>query len=93
MSSDPKTYSFDDWAELFKQDPEMFEEKRQEFLESYITNMYDDPEQQQRAKAILWRMEQNYRHIKDPIARFNKVVEHFWEQVNSFKEALDLFDK
>ena len=85
-----KERSFDDWKALFEEDPELFEQKRQEFLEDYIEEMYaDDPDKQQRAKAILWRMEQNYRHIKDPIARFNKVVEEFWTQVTKFREALD----
>ena len=82
--------NFDDWKALFEEDPELFEQKRQEFLEQYIEEQWaDDPDRQQRAKAILWRMEQNYRHIKDPIARFNKVVEEFWVQVAKFREALD----
>lgn len=82
--------NFDDWKALFEEDPELFEQKRQEFLEQYIEEQWaDDPDRQQRAKAILWRMEQNYRHIKDPIARFNKVVEEFWIQVAKFKDALD----
>lgn len=82
--------NFDDWAALFEKDPEEFERRRQEFINDYIEEQWaDDPERMQRAKAIMWRMEQNYRHIKDPIARFNKVVEEFWVQVKKFQEALD----
>lgn len=84
------TFDFDEWKDLFEQDPEAFEQKRQDFLTDYIVNQWpDDPDHQQRAQAILWRMEQNYRHVKDPIERFNMVVAEFWSQVNKFKDALD----
>ncbi len=82
--------SFDDWKGLFESDPELFEKKRQEFLEEYITNQWaEEPDKQQRARALLWRMEQNYRNVKDPTERFNMVVAEFYEQVNKFKDALD----
>lgn len=82
---------FDDWKALFEQDPEMFEQKRQEFLEEYIEGHWaGDPDKQQRAKALLWRMEQKHRHIKDPVERFNMVVAEFWTQVEKLKAALDM---
>ena len=86
---------FDEWVALFQEDPEAFERKRQEFLEQYIEEEWaDDPDRQQRARAMLWRMEQNFRHINDPIERFNVVVAEFWEQVNKFNDALhNLQDK
>ena len=82
---------FDYWKTLFEEDPELFDKKRQEFLEEYIRVTCDGEDRQQRARAILWRMEQNYRHLKDPIARFNKVVEEFWTQTARFQQALDTF--
>lgn len=80
--------SFDEWKELFEKDPEEFERVRQQFLEEYIETQYADEDEKQRARAILWRMEQNYRHIKDPIERFNMVVAEFWKQVHKFNDAL-----
>jgi len=83
---------FDEWNELFKGDPEAFEKKRQEFLESYIIDQWSaEPNKQQRARATLWRLEQNYRHIKDPVERFNMIVAEFWKQVSKLKDALDQF--
>ncbi len=85
-----KDFNFDEWKTLFEEDPELFEQKRQDFLTDYIVNQWpDDPDRQQRAQALLWRMEQNYRHVKDPIERFNMVVAEFWKQVHKFKDALD----
>lgn len=86
--------NFDEWKDLHERDPEMFEQKRWEFINQYITDMYpDDEDRQQRGRAFLWRMEQNYRHIKDPTERFNQVVAEFWKQVQKFQEALNSFDK
>jgi hypothetical protein len=80
---------FDEWVALFQENPEAFERKRQEFLEQYIEEEWaGDPDRQQRARAMLWRMEQNFRHIGDPTERFNMVVAEFWEQVNKFNDAL-----
>lgn len=85
-------FTFDDWAELHQRDPELFEEKRREFINDYIAGMYpDDEDRQQRGRAFLWRLEQNYRHVKDPTERFNCVVAEFWKQVGKFKGALDEF--
>lgn len=83
--------NFDDWAELFRSDPELFEVKRKQFLAEYIADYWsDDPDKQQRAEATLWRMEQNYRHIVDPVERFNVVVVEFWKQVEKLKHSLSL---
>jgi hypothetical protein len=88
------TFNFDEWAELYKKDPELFEKKRQEFLKEYIANQWpDDPDKRQRAEAQLWRMEQNYRHVKNDTERFNMVVAEFWKQVQKFQDALNSFDK
>ena len=35
-------------------------------------------------------MERKLSKYKDPIARYNKMVEMFWEQVEEFRQATDL---
>jgi hypothetical protein len=85
-----KTFDFEEWNQLYKQDPELFEQKRKAFLTEYIGKQWgDDPDAAQRAHAILWRMEQNYRHVNNDVERFNMVVAEFWKQVVKFKDALD----
>lgn len=82
-------FKFDEWAKLAQEDPEAFEQKREEFLETYICEQWDDPDEQQRARAILWRAEMNYSRIKDPTERFNRVVADFYDQVVKFRDAIN----
>lgn len=60
--------------------------KEKKDLEDFLNSL--PPERQQRMKAFQWRLEQDLRHYKDPVARMNKMVEIFWEGVYKFEDAL-----
>src|ERR1700722_8067218 len=78
--------TFEELKTLFETDPVAAEAKVQEILEEYILTL--EPERQQRARAYNWRLQQELRKFKDPIARMNKMVELFWKGVQKFHTVL-----
>lgn len=84
------THNFEYWKDLYESDPFGFEIRREECLGEYIAEQWaDDPIFQQRARAVVWRLNQDLRHIKNPTERFNQLVVHFWQQVKKFQSALN----
>lgn len=79
--------SFDELKTLFEEDPVAAEDKVKEILEEYISSL--DEERQQRARAFNWRLQQDLRKYKDPVARMNVMVEKFWAGVQEFQQALE----
>lgn len=84
-----KTFDFDYWANLHKTDPERFELERMGALSEEIERLCQDPEKRQRLHAMVWRQQQELSKYKNDTARFNKVVELFWQQFVKFQEGLD----
>ena len=78
--------TFEDLKTLSETNPDAVEGKVQEILEEYIQTL--DPVRQQRARAYNWRLQQELRKFKDPVARMNKMVEMFWKGVQQFQTAL-----
>lgn len=81
-----------DLLELFEKlnattSDEEFLKVSQAAVEDYISELPED--KQQRARAQQWKLEQDLRHYKDPTARFNRMVEIFWEGFREFQAALD----
>lgn len=64
-------------------------DKEKQALEDYINSL--DSERKTRARAFQWRLNQDLRHYKDPVARMNKMVEIFWKGVYKFEVALHEF--
>ncbi len=79
-------FNFDEFVALFAHDPEAAQAKADALVEDYISSL--DADKQQRARAYHWRLQQELRHYKDPIARMNKMVELFWKGVNQFNAVL-----
>ena len=74
-------------AELHKNDPEGFERERERLLENYFNSLPE--EQATKARQMQWQLDGELRKYKDPIARMNRMVELFWEQVGVFKDSLN----
>lgn len=87
-------FDFDYWKELFETDPERYEIEKRQAVEKAVDELTDDEEARKRYKAMMWRQDQKFRNIKDPIARYNAVVADFWENTHApFQECLnDLVD-
>jgi len=80
---------FDFLLALHEDDPEKFEEYRLQVLEDFFNNLPE--ENQLKARQAQWRLDNDLRKYKDPIARMNRMVELFWEQTNEFKDTLKEF--
>lgn len=80
--------TFDELVDLFKQDPVGFDEYKQQRVEEHIANMcVNCPEHLERCQRFQWRLDQELAKHKNPIVRYNKMVEMFWKQVDEFKLA------
>lgn len=83
---------FDYWKDLFEKDPEEFDRQRKEFIDQQIDKDFGkDPERAMAMKRMMWRHNAELDRIKDPVARYNKVVELFWEQTQTMQAALNEF--
>jgi hypothetical protein len=81
--------TFDELVELNQTDPEAFEEYRKAFINKALTDMCADcPECLKRCEKFQWRLEQELNKFKNPISRYNRMVEMFWEQTKDFQQAL-----
>lgn len=70
---------FDDMVRLYQEDPETFEAEAKEAVESYISSV---PEEcQQRLRQLQWKIDNELRKFKDPIARMNHMIEIFYSMV------------
>lgn len=76
---------------LLKDDPDAFERKRQEIIERFIEAQPE--ERQGRYRKMQWRIDQERKRFKDPIACYNRLVAMFWEQVEKFQNGCDLLTK
>lgn len=66
--------------------PNEFKKYKKEIIEDFFQHI--PPEQQQRLRAIQWRLDRELDKYDDPVARMNKMVELFWKQVFQFQRAL-----
>lgn len=81
---------FDELAELYRTDPQAFEEKRKEMLEDNLVKICGDcPEKLARCRAMQWRIDQELSRYKNPVAKYNKMVEMFWKQFSEFQVSLN----
>lgn len=72
------------------EDMEAFEKRRQEILDKHIIKMCNGCEEKlKRCRAMQWRIDHELSKYKDPIARYNKMVEMFWAQFRDLQEVLN----
>ena len=84
---------FDELVELHQTDPDAFEEYRKAFIMKSITKMCADcPDCLKRCERFQWRLEQELNKFKNPISRYNRMVELFWEQVEEFKHITSTYE-
>jgi len=72
-------FDFSEWSELANSDPEAFELRRQQAIEQAILAMPDN--KQKRIRGLQWRIDQERRMAKSPMAACIKLSNMMWEQV------------
>lgn len=87
MVKDPRIPDFDELRNLYQKDPAAFEKRARELIQAQIQNAR--PEMQQRLRQLQFRIDAILSHYKDPIARYNKMVELFWTGVEELQRATE----
>jgi len=88
-SRDPLV-DFDRWASLAKTDPEAFERKRAEVIETMIQRM--PAQKQQRMRCLQWKIDQVRDRASNPLAACIKISEMMWDSLvgpGGLREALE----
>ena len=78
-------FNFDEWAKLFKEDPEEFERRRQEEIDKAISSV-QPVEMQHRLRQLQWTIDAECAASKTPLAATVKMHGRMWDsflQLNS----------
>lgn len=85
----PTEYDFDILQRLFREDPEKAQKLADTIIEDAINSMDVPEDKKQRLKAANFRLQQDLRKYKHPIARLQRMEVLFWEQFNKFRIAME----
>jgi len=70
---------FDQWANLAKADPEAFEARRAEAIETLIASL--PAHKQQRMRCLQWKVDQTRNRAANPMAACIKLSEMMWDSL------------
>lgn len=76
---EPRSFDFDYWKNLAKDDPELFETKRREAVDGMINAA--PTRSQQRLRGLQWRVDMERRKAKSPIDSCTRVYSMMWDSV------------
>ena len=72
-------FDFDAWRELYETDPEQFEVRRREVIDSAIASA--SAGQQARLRGLQWQIDALRRRHKHPMASTAKLFQMMWDKV------------
>ena len=79
-----------DWFSLYNENPEEFEKTRKNFIEENIIRIANgDTQREWILRKIQNNIDKELQQYKDPIARYNKMVELFWKGFNEFRTTIN----
>ena len=84
-------FNFDEWAELAKSDPKLFERRRREAVEKMIKD--SAPQRQKKLRGLQWRIDVVRKKYKDPRVSTHRLFSMMWDSVygqNGLLDALHL---
>ncbi|MDH5191001.1 MAG: DUF3135 domain-containing protein [Gammaproteobacteria bacterium] len=79
---------FTEWAELATSDPEAFEEKREEAVESFIRSVPTET-RRRRLRQLQWQIDGIRRRSKSPMGACMKITSLMWDSVYGEGGLLD----
>jgi len=82
-----QAFDFSEWSNLASSDPKAFEQRRELAIEKAILSMPDA--KQQRMRRLQWRIDQERRLSKTPMAACIKLSNMMWENVLGENGLLD----
>jgi hypothetical protein len=72
-------FDFDAWVELARQDPQAFEEKRKNIIETAIQGAPE--QQQQRLRCLQWKLDKIRESSRTPMMACLQINRLLWENV------------
>ena len=78
---------FDEWAALAKSDPEAFEQRRREAIETYIAAA--PAEHQQRLRGVQFRVDMERARASNPLSATIRISNMMWSAFGELRESLD----
>ena len=78
-STQNRAFDFNEWSQLASEDPEAFESRREQILQTAIEAMPDD--RQQRMRCLQWRIDQERKQSKTPMAACIRISKMMWDNV------------
>lgn len=89
--NESSSFNFEEWAELARNNPEAFEQRRKEVIEEAIAQ---SPEAiQQRLRCIQWRVDMERMRYKDPLVACARIYNMMWELVYKDGGLLDALNQ
>lgn len=82
-----QAFDFSEWSNLAHTDPQAFEKKRELAIESVILSMPHD--KQQRIRRLQWRIDQERKLSKSPMAACIRLSNMMWDNVLGENGLLD----
>lgn len=79
--------TFNEWAKLFKDDPEEFERKRAEVIDKVIASAYP-AEMQHRLRQLQWTIDAEREASKNPLDALVKVQKRMWDSFHKLNDKL-----
>lgn len=70
-------FDFDEWALLASKDPEAFEQRRIDYIESFIKQHNDS--QQRRLRGLQFRIDMERQRARSPMGACIKISNMMWE--------------
>ncbi|MCP1676886.1 hypothetical protein J2T57_004059 [Natronocella acetinitrilica] len=81
---------FDSWSRMARDNPDQFERQRQAMIETMIRSA--DPVRQQRLRQLQWRIDQERRRARTPVAACVALSRMMWNQVYGETGLLSAMD-
>lgn len=78
MNNIDTNFNFDEWAKLAKEDPDAFENKRQQMLQDVIDK--SAPEIKRRMQGLQWQIDQIRSTSANPMASCLKISQMMWDK-------------
>jgi hypothetical protein len=88
------TFNIEHWIKIFKEDPKAFEKQKREYIINHIKTITNgNKEREWKLLGYFYFIERDLKNYKDPIARYNKMIEIFYRELSkNSKEMMELCD-
>lgn len=79
-------FDFDEWVELYRQSPEQFEQRRQQWSRRVIDNAPQP--YQRRLSGILFQLNMERRRSRNPIQHCIRISQMMWDKFDELNSGL-----